>query len=101
MKHVFKMGGPRKTKDGTPYSIEAINDEKLGFYLSNGWFTRLEDIDCLEAEFTEVKTEVKAIPESGSDYEAELRAKIKDLGGKAGGRSSIETLESQLARLES
>ena len=38
--------------------------------------------------------------ESGSDYEKELRDKIKALGEKPGGRSSIDTLEKQLARLQ-
>lgn len=39
-------------------------------------------------------------PEAGSDYETELRDKIKALGGKPGGRAKIETLEAQLAELE-
>lgn len=39
-------------------------------------------------------------PEETADYERELRDKIKALGGKAGGRSSIERLEEQLTELE-
>lgn len=34
------------------------------------------------------------------DYERELRDKIKSLGGKVGGRASIETIEKKLAELE-
>ncbi len=34
------------------------------------------------------------------DYERELRDKIKALGGKIGGRASIETIEKKLAELE-
>ena len=41
-----------------------------------------------------------AEPETGSDYETELREKIKALGGKPAGRAKIDTLEAQLAELE-
>ena len=94
MKHVFKFGGERETVSGTPYSIEAINDDRVNEYLNNGWHLNIEDIECIEAEFTEVK-------ESGSEHEASLRANTKALGGSPAGRSSIKTLESQLAKLES
>ena len=57
--------------------------------LDSGWFTQLDDCFALEAEFEVVK-------ESGSEHEAELRKEIKALGGTAGGRSSIKTLEKQL-----
>lgn len=38
--------------------------------------------------------------ESGSEYEIELREKIKSLGGKPAGRAKIETLEKQLEGLQ-
>lgn len=98
MKHVYKLGGERKTKDGIEYTIEAVDDNKFNLYLSDGWVANIEDLNCIEAEFEDVTD--KETPESGSDYEAELRDKIKALGGKAGGRSSIETLEIQLKKLE-
>ena len=95
MRHVFKLGGERKTKDGTPYTIEAVNDDKYYQFLADGWHASIEDINCIDAEFTEVETE-----ESGSEYETDLRAKIKVLGGSPAGRSSIKTLENQLVKLE-
>lgn len=91
MIHVFKQGGNWKDKNGDSYTIKAIHESKRSAFLDDGWFLSLEDAMAIE---------LVAIPESGSDYEAELRAKIKELGGKPGGRSSIETLESQLAELK-
>lgn len=93
MKHVYKLGGERKTKDGTEYTIEAVDDNKFHLYLANGWVANIEDLNCIEAEY-------EVIAESGSDYEAELRDKIKALNGKPAGRSSIETLEKQLKELQ-
>ncbi len=93
MKHVYKLGGERKTKDGTAYTIEAVNDDKFYLYLANGWVSDIGDLNCIEAEY-------EVISETGSDHEADLREQIKALGGKAGGRSSIETLEKQLEELK-
>lgn len=93
MKHVYKLGGERKTKDGTEYTIEAVDDNKFHLYLANGWVADIGDLNCIEAEY-------EVVAESGSDYEAELREQIKALNGKPAGRSSIETLEKQLKELQ-
>lgn len=91
MIHVFKKDGAWKAKNGSTYSIKHIQDSIKSDYLNDGWRLSLEDALAIDSE---------VIEESGSDYEAELRAKIKALNGKPGGRSSIETLENQLAELE-
>ena len=93
MKHVYKLGGERKTKDGTAYTVEAVNADKFHLYLANGWVADIGDLNCIEAEY-------EVVSEEGSEYEANLREQIKALGGKAGGRSSIETLEKQLKELQ-
>ncbi|MEL7287155.1 MAG: hypothetical protein AAGJ57_06640 [Pseudomonadota bacterium] len=89
MKHVYKSGGDRVSPRGDNYTIKVVNNDDFYDYLANGWFASLEDAISIEG-----------VLEEGSDYEAELREKIKALGGKAGGRSSIETLEKQLKELE-
>ncbi len=89
MKHVFKPGGAWKTKGGQEYTIKAVNDWQVSEFLNDGWFTSLDDALAIEVT-----------PETGSDYETELRGKIKALGGSPAGRSSIKTLENQLAKLE-
>lgn len=91
MIHVFKKDGAWKTKDGVEYTVKHIQESLKSEYLSEGWCLNLDDALAIEST---------AVPESGSEYEADLRAKIKELGGKPGGRSSIETLENQLAELE-
>lgn len=88
MIHVYKSGGAWKKGDQS-YTIKAVNNHKVDLYLNDGWYSQLDDALAIEV-----------IPELGSDYESELREKIKALGGKAGGRSSIETLEKQLENLE-
>lgn len=93
MKHVYKLGGERVDKHGNRYTIEAVNSDKLNDYLAAGWVSDIEDLNCIEAEFEEIE-------EEGSDYESELRSEIKALGGKPAGRSSIKTLEKQLAELQ-
>lgn len=93
MKHVYKLGGERTTKDGTKYTVEAVNNDKFNERLMQGWVADIGDLNCIEAEF-------EVVDEEGSDYEADLRASIKALGGKPAGRSSIKTLEKQLAELQ-
>ena len=93
MKNVFKQGGNWKDGKGRDYTVKSVSSKEFGSFISNGWYSNLEDCFALEAEFEEV-------PEQGSDYEAELRAKIRALGGKGGGRSSIATLEKQLKELQ-
>lgn len=80
---VYKLGGDW-SKGGIEYTIDHINPLYVDYYLSNGWVKSFEELK----------------PEQGSDYESELRDKIKSLGGKAGGRSSIKTLEKQLKELQ-
>lgn len=89
---IYKRGGPHK-KDGLDYHFRAVSCGDLDKYLADGWVCKFEELHIEEAEFEE-------IPEEGSDYETELRAKIKALGKTPGGRSSIATLEKQLKELE-
>ncbi len=96
MINLFKAGGDWKTEDGYNYTAIAVSSRELSDFLSNGWFRSIEDTKAIDAEFSVVKKE----PEEGSDYEAKLRADIKELGGKAGGRSNIATLEKQLKDLK-
>lgn len=90
MKHVFKAGGEWKNEKGVDYTVKAVSDSNFHVYLTNGWYANLDDALAIEQE----------VPEQGSDYEANLREEIKALGGKPGGRSSIETLEKQLKELK-
>ena len=90
MKNVFKQGGDWKDNQDRNYTVKSVSNKEFDGYISNGWFANLEDCFALEAEYEEVD----------SNYETELREKIKALGGKAGGRSSIATLEKQLKELE-
>lgn len=92
MIHMYKLGGNR-CRNGVNYSIESVNTTEIEDYVSNGWSFSLDDANCIDTEY-------EVISETGSDYEAELREQIKALGGKAGGRSSIETLEKQLKELQ-
>lgn len=89
MIHLFKLDGPYKRKDGLMYDCKCVNESQVDSLLSGGWVKSLDKLTVSES-----------VPESGSDYEAELRAEIAALGGKAGGRSSIKTLEKQLAELK-
>ena len=81
MINVFKKGGGYKDAKGREYSAKLIKSKKN---VPEGYFLTLED----------------ALKESGSDYEKQLRDKIKSLGGVAAGRSAIKTLESQLLELQ-
>lgn len=89
---IYKRGGPHK-KDGLDYHFKAVSSGDLDKYLADGWVCKFEELHIEEAEFEEV-------PEQGGDYETKLRGQIKALGGKAGGRSSIATLEKQLKELQ-
>ena len=86
MIHIYKAGGDWE-KDGIKYTVKIVSFYDLDEYLYDGWVRTFEDLN-------------DSIPESGSDYETELRSKIKALGGSPAGRSSIKTLENQLAKLE-
>lgn len=91
MNHVFKLGGAWKAKDGTAYTIKAVQHHEVNEYLNDGWYISLADAMAIVPNDA---------PEEDSDYEAGLREEIKCLGGKPGGRSSIATLEKQLAELK-
>lgn len=71
---------------GINCEYRVFDNEDVEKALSDGWHRSPLDFD--------------KVSEQGSDHEAELREKIKTLGGKAGGRSSIATLEKQLAEME-
>ena len=90
MKHLYKAGGDWKTLEGVAYTIKAFNDLDADKAITDGWKRSLEDI----------KTEVKGSGVDGGDYERQLRDRIKQLGGKAAPRSSVERLEEQLKELE-
>ncbi len=87
MIHVYKQGGDWESK-GRSYTVKAVSQNRLYTYLDSGWYRELEDCFAID------------MPEQGSDHEVELRAKIKELGGKPAGRSSISTLEKQLKGLQ-
>lgn len=91
MLHVYKQGGAWTSKDGESYTIKAVNSFDLDQYLNDGWTTNLEDAFSIKAEYKPVET---------SDYEGEMRQKIKSLGGTASSRSKLSTLEKQLKALE-
>ena len=82
-RHVFKVSDDGEfSGDGFRYDCKCVSKQKALELIELGWSYSLE------------------VPEEGSNYETELREKIKALGGKAGGRSSIATLEKQLKELE-
>lgn len=86
MIHIYRLGGDW-VRDGIEYTVDITGYRKLKQKLADGWFLSFEEMKA-------------SIPEDGGKYEEELREKIKALGGKPAGRSSIETLESQLKELE-
>ena len=88
MIHLYKAGGDWSTADGKKYTIKAFHQNEVKQLMADGWYRSLNE--CFSDESVD-----------GGSYERELRDKIKALGGKAGGRASIETLENTLAKLES
>lgn len=99
MINVFKLGGDWKSKDGTEYTVKTINSHERLKFIGKGWYASLDDAKAIPHEPQANKLDNDG-DEPMSDYEAELRDKIKSLGGRAGGRSKIETLEKQLAELQ-
>ena len=88
MIHVYKAGGAWKAADGTEYTVKAV--QSADEFIKQGWKLTL----------AEVAAEVEKTGVDGGEYERQLRDKIKALGGKPAGRSSVERLEAQLAELE-
>lgn len=76
-------------KDGETTIVEY---EQLQRHLDAGWST---------AEGGEQEEKADDKTEDMSDYERQMRDRIKELGGRIGGRASIETIEKKLAELES
>lgn len=75
-------------KDGNKEIVDAL---LLQSYLDDGYLLTKEPVK---------QEEVKAEESPMSDYERELRDKIKALGGKVGGRASLKTIEAKLKELE-
>lgn len=75
-------------KDGIKELVDAL---LLQTYLDDGYSVTKEPVK---------QEEVKAEESPMSDYERELRDKIKDLGGKVGGRASLKTIEAKLKELQ-
>lgn len=90
MQLLYKAGGGWKTADGIAYTVRAFNESDIADAVDSGWALSVDDISA----------EVKEAGVDGGDYERQIRDRIKQLGGKAAPRSSIERLEAQLAELE-
>lgn len=92
MRMLYKPGSMFEFQ-GIMLDCVTVSDEEVEKYESEGW-------GCAWS-FLEPKEEIKKdnLPDGG-EYERELRDKIKSLGGKPAGRSSIATLEAQLEELE-
>lgn len=89
MKHFYKPGGDWKTECGIEYTVKAVDFRDFARYRATKWFESLGDL-----------IEYVNSNDDQDDYESELRERIKELGGKPAGRSSVETLQKQLAELE-
>lgn len=86
---LYRSGAKHKIW-GIPCEYRIFEPDEVAAALNDGWVKTPLDL----------KEKKEPIPEKGSEYESELRARIKALGGRAGGKSSIDTLEKQLAGLE-
>lgn len=88
MIHVYKAGGDWTSPGGVKYTVKAVSS--AAEYLADGWVMSL----------AEVADEIDSSGVDHGNYERELRDKIKALGGKPAGRSSVAKLEEQLTELE-
>ncbi len=93
MLHVYKKDGAWKDSEGFEYTVKAVNQEDLAKHLKDGWYKSLADAKAIELDASDYGVD-------GGEYERNLRDKIKELGGKPAGRSSIERLEQQLEELQ-
>jgi hypothetical protein len=91
MINVFKADGPWKTKYGQGYDVRSVERSRVSEFIAKGYVLSLD-----EAFAIDMPTD---LPDGGQE-ERDIRNKIKALGGKAGGRSSMETLKAQLEKLE-
>ena len=48
MINIYKAGGNRKTKGGTPYSCKTINVADKAKYIVDGWVVKLDLIEDIE-----------------------------------------------------
>lgn len=55
MKHVFKLGGSRKSACGTDYTIKVVNNDEFYELINDGWFASLEDAMSIQSTCEEVK----------------------------------------------
>lgn len=86
MKHVYKKGGERKTKDGQSYTIEAVSTEKFEGFLADGWYASLED--------------ALAIEHDDEDEKQVLIDELAEFGIKKNKRSSVEALQAELEKVK-
>ena len=102
MLNVFKIAedGAWKTECGKSYKVLVLSPANARLHIANGWFKSLQEAIDADPKAIGAQSDNED-GEPMSDYERDLRDKIKSLGGKAGGRAKIETLELTLAKLES
>ena len=91
MINIFKIGGPYKTEGGLSYDAKCIESRKFASYKAVGWVKSVNDLK---------EKSVEEFGVDGGSEEKAIREEIKSLGGKPGGRSSIETLKAQLKELK-
>lgn len=85
MRTMYKPGGMFEFQ-GVMLDSKNVPDDQIEQHEKDGWGCAWSFLD-------------DSLPDGG-EYEREVRKKIKALGGKPAGRSSIPTLEKQLAELE-
>lgn len=88
MIHLYKSPGPRE-RDGISFDIISVDTLDAGQFLDDGWVMTFEEL-----------TQSKSV-KAEQDRERFLRDEIERMSGKkAGGRSSIESLEAQYKSLK-
>lgn len=90
MQLLYKAGGGWNTADGVAYTVRAFNDSDISNALASGWKSSIESIEA----------EVKTSGVDGGNYERQIRDRIKQLGGKADKRSSVDGLLEKLEELK-
>ena len=84
-RHVFKLSENGEfSGDGFKYDCKCVSKLKAAELINLGWSESLSSLIDTKEENSKLS----------------LQQKIESLGGKADGRSSIETLEKQLKELE-
>lgn len=85
MRMMYKPGSMINFQ-GVMLDSKTVPDNQIEQHEKDGWGCAWSFLD-------------ESLPDGG-EYERDVRLKIKALGGKPAGRSSIETLEKQLKELE-